>query len=70
MVESSSLSLQCLISATALMESREIANSMVVNNVGVTVGYIGACVVFGLSGLTSDQSIRKGEVHTLITKLA
>lgn len=51
------------------MGSQEIANTMVGNNVGVTVGYTvfaltmqwGACVVFGLSGLKSDQSIRNGE---------
>ncbi|VVA92915.1 unnamed protein product [Arabis nemorensis] len=60
-----------LILSTGLMGSRDIANSMVGNNIGVTVGYSvfaltmqwGACVVFGLSGLKSDQSIRKEEVH-------
>nr|VDC61635.1 unnamed protein product [Brassica rapa] len=59
-----------LILSSGLTGSREIANSMVDNNVGVTVAYTvfaltmqwGACVVFGLSGLGSDQSIRKGEV--------
>lgn len=62
-----------LISASGLTGSREIANSMVDNNVGVTVAYTvfalimqwGACVVFGLSGLGSDQSIRKGEVQRI-----
>ncbi|KFK44728.1 hypothetical protein AALP_AA1G295100 [Arabis alpina] len=64
-----------LILSTGLLGSREIANSMVGNNVGVTVGYSvfaltmqwGACVVFGLTGLNSDQSTRKEEVHTLTT---
>ncbi|CAN7093848.1 unnamed protein product [Brassica rapa subsp. narinosa] len=59
-----------LILSSGLTGSREIANSMVDNNVGVTVAYTvfaltmqwGSCVVFGLSGLGSDQSIRKGEV--------
>jgi len=55
-----------LILSTGLIGSREIANSMTGNNVAVTVGYSvfaltmqwGACVVFGLSGLRSDdQSI-------------
>ncbi|CAA7028721.1 unnamed protein product [Microthlaspi erraticum] len=61
-----------LILSTGLVGSREIANTMVGNNVGVTVGYTvfaltmqwGACVVFGLSGLKSDQSIRKEEDQT------
>ncbi|XP_018470523.2 sodium/calcium exchanger NCL isoform X2 [Raphanus sativus] len=62
-----------LILSSGLTGSREIANSMVDNNVGVTVAYTvfaltmqwGACVVFGLSGLGSDQSIRKGEVQRI-----
>ncbi|CAN8290946.1 unnamed protein product [Cochlearia groenlandica] len=60
-----------LLLSSGLMGSREVANSMVGNNVGITVGYTvfaltiqwGACVFFGLSGPGSDQSIRKGEVH-------
>ncbi|XP_033134711.1 sodium/calcium exchanger NCL isoform X2 [Brassica rapa] len=62
-----------LILSSGLTGSREIANSMVDNNVGVTVAYTvfaltmqwGSCVVFGLSGLGSDQSIRKGEVQRI-----
>ncbi|WZZ59212.1 hypothetical protein YC2023_059319 [Brassica napus] len=62
-----------LILSSGLTGSREIANSMVDNNVGVTVAYTvfaltmqwGACVVFGLSGLGSDQSIRNGEVQRI-----
>ncbi|XP_019097647.1 PREDICTED: uncharacterized protein LOC104776935 [Camelina sativa] len=62
-----------LILSTGLMGSREMANSMVGNNVAVTVGYSvfaltvqwGACVVFGLPGFSSDQSIRNGEVQSI-----
>ncbi|XP_010478257.1 PREDICTED: uncharacterized protein LOC104757229 [Camelina sativa] len=62
-----------LILSTGLMGSREMANSMVGNNVAVTVGYSvfaltvqwGACVVFGLPGLSSDQSIGNGEVQSI-----
>ncbi|CAH8353520.1 unnamed protein product [Eruca vesicaria subsp. sativa] len=62
-----------LILSSGLTGSREIANSMVDNNVGVTVAYTvfaltmqwGACVVFGLSGWGSDQSIRKGVVQRI-----
>ncbi|CAH8358632.1 unnamed protein product [Eruca vesicaria subsp. sativa] len=62
-----------LILSSGLTGSREIANSMVDNNVGVTVAYTvfaltmqwGACVVFGLSGIGSDQSMRKGEVQRI-----
>ncbi|XP_010460672.1 PREDICTED: uncharacterized protein LOC104741492 [Camelina sativa] len=65
-----------LILATGLMGSREMANSMVGNNVAVTVGYSvfaltvqwGACVVFGLPGLSSDQSIGNGEVQRASVK--
>ncbi|KAF8056204.1 hypothetical protein N665_1275s0015 [Sinapis alba] len=61
-----------LILSSGLTGSREIANSMVDNNVGVTVAYTvfaltmqWGALVFGLSGLGSDQSIRKGEVQRI-----
>ncbi|XP_024008904.1 sodium/calcium exchanger NCL1 isoform X2 [Eutrema salsugineum] len=62
-----------LLLSTGLMGSREIANSRVNNKVGVTVGYTvfaltmqwGSCVVFGLSGSRSDQSIRRGQVQII-----
>ncbi|KFK44727.1 hypothetical protein AALP_AA1G295000 [Arabis alpina] len=54
-----------LILSTGLMESPEIANSMVGNTVGVTVGYTvfaltiqwGACVVFGMTD--SDRKVEE-----------
>ncbi|CAH8253816.1 unnamed protein product [Arabidopsis lyrata] len=54
-----------LILSTGLIGSSDIANSMVGNNVAVTVGYSvfaltmqwGACVVFGLSGVREDHSL-------------
>ncbi|XP_023646031.1 sodium/calcium exchanger NCL isoform X2 [Capsella rubella] len=60
-----------LILSTGLMGSREMANSMVGNNVAVTVGYSvfaltmqwGACVVFGLPALASDSPTSDEEVQ-------
>ncbi|KAL1212797.1 Sodium/calcium exchanger NCL [Cardamine amara subsp. amara] len=67
-----------LILSTGLVGSREMANSMVVNNVGVTVGYTvfaltiqwGACVIFGLTGLRPDQAVRNEEVHRITYDIA
>ncbi|CAH2059493.1 unnamed protein product [Thlaspi arvense] len=48
-----------LMLSTGLSLSSDVANFFIGDNVGVTVGYTGACVVFGITGPSLDQSVRR-----------